>query len=167
LAWLVPVVGILLAVIPPLLIGLLTSLPLSLFTVLYTLIILVALQILVEPRLYKRNWDNPILTLILMLAMADAFGLIGIIIAPPVSAVVQIVWNLLVSNRLASGATVQILDLKERQEHLQTVIAEMEELPPPLVMSSMERLTALLEKAEPILPVASLAETSESRLPLS
>jgi predicted PurR-regulated permease PerM len=72
----------------------------------------------VEPRLYKRNWDNPILTLIIMLAMADAFGLIGIIIAPPVSAVVQIVWNLLVSNRLASGATVQILDLKERQEHL-------------------------------------------------
>jgi hypothetical protein len=43
----------------------------------------------------------------------------------------------------------------------------MEEAPPPLVMSSMERLTALLEKAEPILPVASLAETSESRLPLS
>lgn len=167
LAWLVPVVGVLLAVIPPLLIGLLTSLPLSLFTVVYTLMILVALQMLVEPRLYKRNWDNPILTLILMLAMADAFGLIGIIIAPPVSAVFQIVWNLLVSNRLASGATVQILDLKERQEHLRTVIAEMEEAAPPLVVSSMERLTALLEKAEPILPVASLAETSESRLPLS
>jgi putative permease len=167
LAWLVPVVGILLAVIPPLLIGLLISLPLSLFTVLYTLIILVALQMLVEPRLYKLNWDNPILTLILMLAMADAFGLIGIIIAPPVSAVLQIIWNLLVRNRLASGATVQILDLKERQEHLRTVIAEMEESAPPLVMSSMERLTALLEKAEPILPAASLAETSESRLPLS
>jgi predicted PurR-regulated permease PerM len=167
LAWLVPVVGVVLAVIPPLLIGLLTSLPLSLFTVLYTLIILVALQMLVEPRLYKRNWDNPILTLILMLAMADAFGLIGVIIAPPVSAVLQIMWNLLVSNRLASGATVQILDLKERQEHLRTVIAEMEESAPPLVMSSMERLTALLEKAEPILPVASLAETSGSRLPLS
>ncbi|MBL8102848.1 MAG: hypothetical protein JNM02_09990, partial [Anaerolineales bacterium] len=65
------------------------------------------------------------------------------------------------------GATVQILDLKERQEHLRTVIAEMEESAPPLVLSSMERLTALLEKAEPILPVASLAETSESRLPSS
>jgi putative permease len=167
LAWLVPVVGVVLAVIPPLLIGLLTSLPLSLFTVLYTLIILVTLQMLVEPRLYKRNWDNPILTLILMVALADAFGLIGIIIAPPVSAAIQIVWNLLVSNRLASGSTVQILDLKERQEHLRTVIVEMEESAPPLVVSSMERLTVLLEKAEPLLPVPSLAETSESRLPLS
>lgn len=167
LAWLVPVVGVLLAVIPPLLIGMLTNVQLSLFTVLYTVIVVVALQVLVEPRLYKRNWNNPILTLIIMVAMADAFGLIGIIIAPPVSAVLQIVWNLLVSNRLAPGATVQILDLKERQEHLRTVIAEMEESAPPLVVSSMERLTALLEKAEPILPVASLAETSESRLPSS
>lgn len=167
LAWLVPVVGVVLAVIPPLLIGLLTGLPLSLFTVLYTLFILAALQVGVEPRLYKRNWDNPILTLIIMIAMADAFGLIGVIIAPPVSAVLQIVWNLLVSNRLAPGATLQVLDLKERQEHLRTVIAEMEESPPPLVMSSMERLTALLEKAEPILPVVPLAEASESRLPLS
>jgi hypothetical protein len=101
-----------------------------------------------------------------MLAMADAFGLLGIIVAPPLSAVCQIVWNLLVSERLASGATVQIMDLKERQEHLRTVIAEMEEAPPPLVMSSMERLAALLKKAEPILPVPSSTEASESSLPL-
>ncbi|MBE0671045.1 MAG: AI-2E family transporter [Anaerolineales bacterium] len=167
LAWLVPVVGVLLAVIPLMLIGMLTSVQLSLITVLYTVIVVVALQVLVEPRLYRRNWNSPILTLIIMVAMADAFGLIGIIIAPPVSVLLQIVWKLLVSNRLAPGAAIQILDLKERQEHLRTVIAEMEESVPPLVLSSMERLTALLEKAEPILPVVSLAETSESRLPLS
>jgi predicted PurR-regulated permease PerM len=155
LAWLVPVVGAALAVLPPLLIGMLTSVPLSLFTVIYTLMVVLALQLWVEPRLFKRNWDNPILTLIIMLAMADAFGLLGVIIAPPLSAVCQIVWNLLVSNRLASGATVQISDLKERQQHLWAVIKEMEESPPPLVLSSMERLTALIEKSEPILPVAS------------
>jgi putative permease len=166
LAWLVPVVGVVLAVLPPLLIGMMTSVPLSLLTVIYTLIVVLALQLWVEPRLFKRNWDNPILTLIIMLSMADAFGLLGIIIAPPLSAVCQIVWKLLVSNRLASGATVLISDLKERQEHLRTVISEMEEAPPPLVVSSMERLAALLEKAEPILPAASLAETSESHLPL-
>jgi predicted PurR-regulated permease PerM len=166
LAWLVPVVGVALAVIPPLLIGMVTSAQLSLFTVLYTLIILIALQVWVDPRLFKRNWDNPILTLIIMLAMADAFGLLGIIIAPPLSAVCQIMWNLLVSNPLPSGATVQFSDLKARQEHLRSVIGQMEEKPPPLVMSSMERLTALLEKAEPILPVVSVDEASGSQLPL-
>jgi hypothetical protein len=45
------------------------------------------------------------------------------------------------------------LDLKERQAHLWVVIKEMEEPPPPLVISSMERLANLLEKADPILPV--------------
>jgi predicted PurR-regulated permease PerM len=166
LAWLVPVVGAALALIPPLLIGMLTSVPLSLFTVLYTLIVVIVLQVWVEPRLFRRNWDNPILTLIIMLAMADALGLLGIMVAPPLSAICQIVWNLLVSNRPASGATVQISDLKERQQNLWAVIKEMEESPPPLVLSSMERLTALLEKAEPLLPVASPTDALGLQQPL-
>jgi len=151
LAWLIPVVGAALAVILPLLMGLLTSVQLSLFAALYTLVVLIALQVWVEPRLFKRKWHNPILTLVMLLAMADAFGLLGIIVAPPLSAVCQILWNLLVSNRLASGAAAQISDLKERQTNLLAVIKEMDELPPQLVVSSMERLTNLLEKAEPIL----------------
>jgi len=151
LAWFIPVAGAALAVIMPLTIGLLTSVQLGLFTTLYTLIVLVALQVWVEPRLFKRKWDNPILTLIILLAMADAFGLLGILVAPPLSAVSQILWNLLVSNRLASGAAAQVSDLKARQAHLLVFIEEMDELPPPLVASSMERLTDLLEKAEPIL----------------
>jgi putative permease len=161
LAWLIPVVGAPLAVVLPLLMGLLTSVQLSLFTILYTLVVLIALQVWVEPRLFKRKWDNPILTLIILLAMADAFGLVGILIAPPVSAVCQILWNLLVSNRLDSGAAIQVSDLKERQARLWTVIKEMDELPPPLVISSMERLTNLLEKAEPILPAALPSESPE------
>jgi predicted PurR-regulated permease PerM len=161
LAWLIPVVGAPLAMILPLLMGLLTSVQLSLFTILYTLVVLIALQVWVEPRLFKRKWDNPILTLVIVLAMADAFGLPGIIAAPPVSAVCQILWNLLVSNRLGSGAAVQVSDLKERQAHLWTVIKGMEEPPPPLVLSSMERLANLLEKAEPILPVVLPPEPSE------
>ncbi len=151
LAWLIPVVGIALAAILPLLIGLLTSVELGLFTTLYTLIILIVLQVWVEPRLFKRKWDNPVLTLIILLALADAFGLFGIIAAPPLSAVCQILWNLLVSDRLASGAAAQVSDLKARQAHLLAFIEEMDEVPPPLVASSMERLAAMLEKAEPLL----------------
>jgi len=151
LAWLIPVAGAALAVIMPLTIGLLTSVQLGLFTTLFTLIVLIALQVWVEPRLFKRKWDNPILTLIILLAMADAFGLLGIIVAPPLSAVCQILWNLLISNRIASGAAAQVSDLKARQAHLLAFVEEMDEPPPPLVASSMERLTAMLEKAEPLL----------------
>lgn len=166
LAWLVPVVGVVLVVIPPLLVGMITSAQLGLFTALYTLFIVIVLQVRVKPRLFIRNWNNPILTLVILLAMADAFGVLGIMIAPPFSVVCQIVWHLLVSNRLAAGAAIQLSDLKERQEHLRTVIGEMQEPPPPLVMSSMERLSELLEKAEPILPAASLTAASGSQLPL-
>ena len=154
LAWLVPVVGAVLAVILPLLLGLLTGAQFSLFTVLYTLIVLIALQVWVEPRLFSRKWNNPILTLVILLAMADAFGLLGIIVAPPLSVVCQILWNLLVSDRLAPDPAVQVSDLKERQVRLRLAIEEMEGPPSPLVVSSMERLADLLEKAEPILQVS-------------
>ena len=161
LAWLIPVVGAALAIIPPLLVGLLAGVQLSLFTVLYTLIVLIALQVWVEPRLFRRKWDNPIITLVILLVMADAFGLVGLIIAPPLSAVCQILWKLLFSNHLASGVTVQISNLKERQANLWATIKEMDEPPPPLVISSMERLTNLLEKAEPILPTPLPSEPSD------
>ena len=154
IAWLVPVVGVILAVILPLLLGLLTGAQFSLFTVLYTLIVLIALQVWLEPRLFIRKWNNPILTLIILLALADAFGLLGVILAPPLSVVCQILWSLLVSERLAPATPVQVSDLKERQVRLRLTIEEMKEPPPPLVLSSMERLAALLEKAEPLLQSA-------------
>jgi predicted PurR-regulated permease PerM len=154
LAWLIPVVGIALALILPLLMGFLTSVPLGLFTVLYTLMVLIAIQVWVEPRLVKRKWDNPVLTLIILLAMADAFGLPGILVAPPISAVCQILWHLLISDRIVSGTVIQFSDLKERQSRLQVAIEEMGEHPHPLVVSSMQRFTGLLEKAEPILQAA-------------
>ncbi|HET9587566.1 MAG TPA: AI-2E family transporter [Anaerolineales bacterium] len=153
-AWLIPIVGVVLAVILPLLLGLLTGAQLSLFTVLYTCIVLIALKVWVEPRLFRRQWHNPILTLVLLLAMADALGLLGILLAPPLSVACQILWNVLVSDRPAPNPAVQVSDLEERQARLRLVIEEMEGPPPPLVVSSMERLAGLLEKAKSILQTA-------------
>ncbi len=160
LAWLIPLVGAFLAVILPLLIGLLSSVQLSLTTTLYTLAVLIALQVWVEPRLFKRRWDNPILTLVILLAMAEAFGLIGLLIAPPLSAVCQILWQLLVSNRAVLGAALQISDLKARQAHVWETVSAMDEPPLALVTSSLKRLTQLIEKAEPILQAGLPTEPS-------
>jgi len=151
LTCLIPMVGPALALLTPLLVGLLTSVQLGLFTILYTLVILIALGIWVKPRLFNRRWDNPILTLVILIGMASAFGLIGIIIAPPLSAVCQILWSLLVSHRIAAGAAAQVSDLKERQEGVWVQIRAMAEPPLPLLTSSMEQLDRLIAKAEPIL----------------
>jgi hypothetical protein len=160
------VIGAALAVIPVLLVGLLTSLQLGLFTVLFTLVVLAALRIWIKPLLFNRRWDNPILTLVILMALASAFGLIGIIVAPPISVVCQILWSRLVSRRAVLGAAAQVSDLKERQARVWETIRAMDEPPLPLVTSSMERLTHLIERAEPILqaslPAAALpAELSK------
>jgi putative permease len=161
LACLIPVVGAPLAVVPPLLVGLLTSVQLSLFTTLYTLLVLIALGVWVKPRLFNRRWDNPILTVFLLIALADAFGFLGILLAPPLSIVCQILWSRLVSRRAVAGAAAQISDLKQRQALVWEAIKAMDEKPMALVTSSMQRLTHLIEKAEPILqaglPVAGLS----------
>ena len=151
LASLIPMVGAPLTVISALVVGLLTSVQLSLFTSIYALVILSAMVVWVKPWLFHRKWDNPILTVVLLIALADAFGLIGIIIAPPFSVVCQILWSRLVSRRAVAGASAQISDLKERQARLRETIQAMDGAPLALITSSMERLTQLIEKAEPIL----------------
>jgi predicted PurR-regulated permease PerM len=167
LACLIPAVGAALVVIPVFLVGLLTSVQLSLFTALYALIVLIALGVWVKPRLFKRTWDNPILTVVLLIALADAFGFVGLIVAPPISVVCQILWSRLVSRRDVSGAADQVSDLKERQARVWDSIRAMDEPPLALVTSSMERLTQLIEKAEPILQAGLPAEPSGSLLPIS
>ncbi len=159
LAWLIPIVGAPLAVILPLALGLLTSVQFSLFTALYTLVVLIVLEVWIEPRLFRHKWDNPILTLVILLAMADAFGLLGILLAPPLSAVCQILWNLLVRHRVVSGAAVKVSDLKERQARVWGIIKAMERPPIAMVSNSMQRLTHLIESAEPILQAGQPAET--------
>lgn len=149
-ALLIPMVGSVLVLVMALVVGLLTSVELSLLAALFTVAVLVALKRWVEPRLFKREHYNPILTVVILIALADAFGFLGIIVAPPLSATCQILWSRLVSQRTVSGAAAQISDLKEREAQLWATIKEMDE-PPPLVTSSLGRLTSLLERAEPTL----------------
>jgi putative permease len=153
LALLIPVAGAALALIPPLLLGILTGVPLSLMTAVYTLVVMGALNWWIEPRLFQSRHINPMLTLLFLIALADAYGLLGIVVAPPLSAACQILWNRLVSHRAASRASAQVSDLKERQAKLWTIIEDVDESPP-IVTNSMARLATLIENAEPLLQLA-------------
>ena len=159
LACLVPVVGAVLALLSPLLVGLLTSVPLSLFLGLYTFIILIAILIWVKPRLANRRWNNPILTVILLIGLAEAFGIIGILIAPPLSVVCQVLWRRLVSHRVAAGASAQLSDLHERLSRLRETIGTLDDPQLPLVTSTMERISNLIAEADPVLMTGSPMES--------
>ncbi|HUF39633.1 MAG TPA: AI-2E family transporter [Anaerolineales bacterium] len=163
LATLVPMIGVVMAVVPVLLVGLLTSVPLSLFTMIFTLVVLMVVNVFIKPRLLSHRWENPILTIFLIIALEDAFGLAGIIAAPPFSVVIQILWSHLVNRRETAGAAARISDLKERQARMWDTIREMEEEPPELVTSSMKRLADLIEQAEPVLGAAIPADIAVPR----
>lgn len=160
LASLIPVVGVIIAILTPLLIGLLSSLQISLGTAILTLVILLAIKLWLKPRLYRLQQQNPILTIALLVALADAFGLLGIIAAPPLAATIQILWDLWVSERSAGRLTSQVTDLKERQALLSARIASMDN-PPPTLTSSLERLNTLIERSEPVLRSAPRGQIQE------
>ena len=148
---LIPVVGAVLAILAPLLVGFFTSMEMGLFTALYALFVMIAIMIWLKPRLLNRRWNNPILTVIFLIALADTFGIFGIILAPPLSVVSQILWYRLVTHRTVAGAAASISDLKMRLDHLRETVDAMEEPRPPLVISSLSRITALISDAEPVL----------------
>lgn len=163
LASLIPVVGGALTVIPLLLVGLLTSAQMSLFTAVYAFVILIGLGVWVKPRLFKHRWDNPVLTIILLVALADALGFAGIMLAPLLSVVCQVLWSRLVSHPAAVGAAAQISDLKARQAGVLAGIQALAEAPPVTVTSSLQRLVGLIEQAESIL---GRPQTTDDRPPL-
>jgi predicted PurR-regulated permease PerM len=148
---LIPVVGAVLAVLAPLLVGVFTSIQIGLFTALFALIVMLAVMIWLKPKLTNRRWNNPILTVIFLIALADTFGIFGLILAPPLSVVCQILWYRLVSHRSVTGASANISDLKERLNQLTETVNTMEEPRPPLVTSSLSRITTLISDAEPLL----------------
>jgi putative permease len=154
MACLIPVMGAALAVMLVLVVGLLTSGPLSLLTAAFTALVFVGLGVWVKPRLQTSTQNNPFLTVAILIVLAQAFGLPGIIVAPPLSMVCQILWSHLISQKARVGAAAQVSDLKDRQERLRESITVMDRPPQALVTSSMQRLADLLEKSEPILQAA-------------
>jgi hypothetical protein len=162
---LIPVAGSLLALLLPLLLGLVSGTQVGPSTVLYTMVVLTFLDVWVEPRLFRPKSDNPVLTFVILLAMTDALGLLGIIAAPPLSLICQILWRMLVSERLAPETTLRISDLRKQHARLQAAIENMEGPPPPLVVSSMERLTGLIEKAEPVVRTVRIERPPDALLP--
>jgi predicted PurR-regulated permease PerM len=94
IAWLIPLLGVVFAVLPVLGVGLLhNEVGLSLVAALCTIAILSGLEMVVEPRLFNRRRYNPTTTVLLMMVFVQDFGLVGLILAPPITAALQIIFN--------------------------------------------------------------------------
>jgi predicted PurR-regulated permease PerM len=160
LAWLIPWFGALFAMIPAFLVGLsMGGLSLGVLAALYTLMVLVVQEWIIEPRIFRRQAYSSVILVLVVLAMADLFGLIGLILAPMVSAAIQIVGKYLLQPPTASVLARQAVErveevndnLQLRLEQTREIIEGRGEPAPPELVNLMDRLDKLVSEANPYL----------------
>jgi len=94
---------------------------------------------------------------VLLIALQDTLGIIGIVIAPPLSVVCQILWSQVIRRRTKTDSATLLSDLKGRMLILRESINAMDEPRLPLITTSIERISNLIDEAEPVLQAADLS----------
>jgi predicted PurR-regulated permease PerM len=96
LAWLVPMVGGFLVIVPmTIIIWVQSGAPTAVLAVGVTLIVLAVAEFVVERRLYTRERGINVLTIMMALVMAEARGMVGLLLAPLLAlAVHMLLWEL-------------------------------------------------------------------------
>jgi predicted PurR-regulated permease PerM len=152
LAWLIPWFGALLAVIPALLAGLGGGVVLGILAAAYTIAVLMVQELVIEPRIFRRHSYSSLVLVLVILVLTDAFGLVGLILAPLVSAAVQIAFKYLAHpTAVAANAPAErpeasqgIEMLETRLAHIRTEMESCSEPLPPEVSNLVLRLEGLL-----------------------
>ena len=155
IGWLIPWVGVLLAVIPAVLMGLMIDPLLGVLAGALTIGVLAFLEYVVEPRLFNRGRFSSLLAVIVLLVLADEFGVMGILAAPPLAAAIQIFAGQIIRATTRSMATpaAHPIDLAQPigvlRERLTSVHARLAAQPEaaPELNNLVERLTQLIEQA--------------------
>lgn len=158
---LIPWLGPALSIVPPLFVGLLSGWPAAALAVGYTLLVQLVMEFIVEPRFFDRRRYSSLLIAIVLVLMAQAFGVVGIILAPPLAAAVQILGTKMI--RLPGPddpvePTVQIANLERRLEQIREETEALPGVPPPQITSLLDRLDELLDETSTVL----LPETEET-----
>lgn len=149
LSWLIPLVGALVALIGVTLLGLLSSPLIALFSLIYTIFILLIMEFVVERYLYGQDGYSSVLVLLAMIAMADAFGLIGLLVAPPAALVLQVFWREFVEIHPAAPAMKPATDLQAIQARLAQLHSQVEtQEVSQRVTSLVKRLDELMQEVE-------------------
>jgi predicted PurR-regulated permease PerM len=162
-AWFIPWVGMMVAVIAVGVLSLPTLVLMSEPTAAirfvaaasYTLIVLLLLELVIEPRLFNRRRYNSLLIAVVVIGLAQIVGVLGLILGPPLAAAIQILFSRLLRRRamaiVAEGTTPA--SFTKRIAALQTRIATLPQ-PSPELNNLAGRLATLIEEAEELAPMS-------------
>ncbi|HEY3341610.1 MAG TPA: AI-2E family transporter [Anaerolineae bacterium] len=152
--WFIPLVGGALVVAAALGVGLISGPLVALGTVLLTLAALAVLELVVEPRMFNRKQYNPILILLVMLGMTDAFGVFGLILGPPLAVAIQICLTVITNQVMPAAAGVmqpamdplapQVVPIHDRLGMVRQLLSQMDS-PSPRLLNMTERLEGLIK----------------------
>lgn len=90
---LIPWFGALMAVLPALFVAIGSSPIVGLVASISTVVVLFLLKEVIEPRIFHRHKYSSLLTVLFVIGLAQAFGFIGVILAPPLAVAVQILFR--------------------------------------------------------------------------
>ena len=157
LALLIPWLGAVIGLGPVLVAGWAAGPVVTTIASLYTLLVFVLLQYVVEPRFYERRKYSSLLIAIVAICLGQAYGLLGLLAAPPLAAALQILFgDLLVTPGTVAAETTTAVDERyaELEQGLVTLTATLNLAPiapAPHMASLVTRLQTLLAEAGPAL----------------
>ncbi len=150
-AWLIPWLGGVLAVLPIALTGLSQGTGLAIFAPTYAIGVLFLLKFLIEPRFLRRQQFSSLLSILLIIALIEPYGLLGLIVAPPLAAAIELIFRYSLLQRgvpVPLESEEQIAELRERILAIRETIAASEEPPQPQTLNMLTRLEKLIDRAD-------------------
>lgn len=151
LAWLIPWLGGVLAILPVALVGFSQSMGLGIFATIFAIGILVLLDFLIEPRFLRKRQFSSLLSILLIIALIEPFGLMGFIVAPPLAAALELIFRYNLSAKPVPTSTQsaeQVTELRARILQLRQTIANHPEPPEPQTLSILARLEELVKRTD-------------------
>ena len=113
---LIPWFGALIAVLPALFIGIGISSTVGILATAFTIGILLTLKLVIEPRFFPRHKYSSLLIVLFVIALAETFGFIGVILAPPLAVAIQILFQHIypLPELTASEVSEEVADIRTR-----------------------------------------------------
>lgn len=158
--WLIPWLGALFALIAVGLIGWWTSgITTTMLALALTIIIYFVLELVVEPRFFKRRRHSTWLTIMLFMALGQTFGLLGMLLAPPLGTTLDIIMRRISQFKVESSSTrptelhraSNLRQIESRLKELRHNYEATHEEASPQFISLLERLEKLSAEAGEII----------------
>ncbi|HVW39652.1 MAG TPA: AI-2E family transporter [Pirellulales bacterium] len=164
LVWLIPWVGaaialaaVLLLSLPKLIVdGGASFMTVTLPAACFTVAVLLVLELTIEPKFFNRRSYNALVTAIVAIGMAEIWGVLGLLLGPPVSAIMQIAawqWINRASKAESAPAPVAAEAFEQRYESIREAMRRVE-TPRPELLTFVERLENLVHEARRLSPPA-------------